>query len=105
MSAPEKDADGSSEGNEGHDDSRKRRANGYWNFENTKEWVEMFLVKRMPLEDIASEVEVDEDVVSKWVKIHGVEVHRGMRRKERDPPNIPVKLADLLRRGPEEVLK
>jgi hypothetical protein len=105
MSAAEKDANGNSEGDKGHDGSRKRRPSDYWTFENTKEWVEMFLLKRMPIEDIASEVEVDAIVVSKWVKLHGAEVHRGLRRKDRDPPNIPVKLADLLSKGSEEVLK
>jgi hypothetical protein len=78
---------------------------GYWKIENTKAWVEMFEKKRMSVEAIAKEEDADESTVSRWLKIHGSEVHQGMRREERDPPNISVELADMLRKGPHEVLK
>jgi len=105
MSSDDKDNDGSSEGDRGHQKgTRIQHFRGHWNFENTIDWVDLF-VKGMPIEDIAVEVEADPATVSKWLKIHGCEIHAGMRRKKREAPNISPELDGLLRKGPEEVLK
>ncbi|MDA4121687.1 MAG: hypothetical protein OK456_00735 [Thaumarchaeota archaeon] len=106
MSSDKKDSNGSPEGDGVHSRGTKtRHFRGYWNLENTKDWVEMFLEDHLPIEDIADKVVTDPATVSAWIKKHGVEVHQGMRRKERDPPQISQELAALLAKGPDEVLK
>jgi hypothetical protein len=96
----------SSEGDGGHrQGTDKRHKRGYWNLENTKVWVEMFEDKEMPARAIAKEVGADEVTVSYWLKKHGKEIHRGLRRKPREPPKISAELAKLLMNGPEEALK
>jgi hypothetical protein len=83
-------------------DTRHKR--GYWNMENTKDWVRMF-EDEMPARAIADAVDADETTVSYWLKKHGKEMHRGLHRKPRPPPKISAQLAKLLMNGPEEVLK
>ena|ERR1700722_6360677 len=106
MSPEEEDANGNVDGNKSDQtDARKRHFRGFWTFENTKVWVEMYLMRRMSIEAIADEIGVDESTISRWLNIHGAEVYRGKRRKIREPLNISSDLADLLKKGPEEVLK
>jgi hypothetical protein len=91
---------------EGHrQGTDKRHKRGYWNFENTKVWVEMFEEKRMSAQAIAAAVGADESTVGSWLKKHGVLLHQGYRREERKPPKISQDLAKLLGSGTKDVLK
>jgi hypothetical protein len=82
---------------------RLRHFRGYWNTENTRPWVEMFLGKRMSAVAIAKEVGADPSTVTTWLRRHGVEVYAGYHHIERRPPELPPELIRLLSRGPEEV--
>ena len=97
---------GCSEGGEA--DSRgptERHFRGFWNLEKTNPWVEMFEKDRMSAQAIAAEVGADETTVSNWLKKHGVQIHRGLHRVEREPPKISPELAKVIYDGPEAVLK
>jgi len=101
-----KDEEESSEGDGVHQQGTdKRHKRGYWNLENTKDWVEMFEDKEMPARAIAKEIGADEATVSYWLKKHGKEMHQGLHRKDREPPKISAELAKLLTNGPDDVLK
>ncbi|MDA4134553.1 MAG: hypothetical protein OK441_03175 [Thaumarchaeota archaeon] len=84
---------------------RLRHFRGYWNIENTKPWVEMFVVKRMSAVAIGREVGADPSTVTTWLRRHGVEVYQGLHRIDRDPIRISSELKQLLKKGPEEVVK
>ncbi|MGD0638836.1 MAG: hypothetical protein ABSA72_12435 [Nitrososphaerales archaeon] len=71
---------------------RIRHFRGYWNMENTKPWVEMFIEKRMSAVAIAKEVGADPSTVSIWLKRHGLELYGGLHRVLREPPKISAEL-------------
>jgi hypothetical protein len=89
------------EGETGH---RKRHFRGYWNFENTKVWAEMYR-QGMSCVAIASEVDADPGTVSVHLKEHGIVFPQGHHRVDRKPPKLTPELAKLLVEGPEAVLK
>ena len=88
----------------GEGGQRKRHFRGYWNFENTKVWAEMFR-NRMSCVAIAKEVGADPQTVSTHLKEHGIAFPQGHHRVERQPPKISPELAKLLETGPEAVLR
>jgi len=85
--------------------TRIRHFRGYWNIENTKEWVEMFTLKRMSAVAIGETVGADPSTVTTWLRKHGVRVYAGLHRIDREPPRISQKLNQLLGGGPEETMK
>ncbi|MGA2200091.1 MAG: hypothetical protein ABSG45_09160, partial [Nitrososphaerales archaeon] len=73
--------------------------------ENTKGWAELFRRERMPAVRIAAKAGADPSTVSTWLKRHGVELYGGLHRVVREPPKISAELAQLLGKGPDEVLR
>ncbi len=59
----------------------------------------------MPADDIGRKVGADPITVSTWLKKHGVDVHKGLHRKMREPPKLSPELKALLGSGPDSVLK
>jgi hypothetical protein len=94
-----------SESNEGHAQETKKRKWRRSTDEDGKRWAKMYLEKRMPIEAIASFDEVDPDTVSKRLHRLNVDVYAGKHRIDREPAKLSVELAQLLNRGPDEVLR
>ncbi len=106
MSSDKSDKNGSPEGDGVHPQgTRIRHFRGYWNFENTKVWVEMFEEKRMSAVAIGAAVGADPSTVSTWLKRHGSQIHQGLHRRDRQPLKISSELAQVLAKGTEEARK
>jgi len=71
-------------------DTKKRHGRGFWNMDNTKVWVQMFVEQRMSAVAIAKAVGADPDTVSTYLKKHGIALYPGLHRVEREPPKVSV---------------
>ena len=81
-----------------------RRRYRRWTENDAKRWKEAFESGKSILE-IAAADEVDQKIVSQRLHRQGVEVYQGRHRVEQLPLKLSVELVELLRKGPDHVLK
>ncbi len=84
--------------------SAKGRRYRHWTRADGQRWTNAFK-RGKPIIDIATEEKVDSKIVSKWLRRLGVRVYSGFHRVQQPPLKYQQQLLDLVRQGPDAVLK